>query len=72
MAQELGRLGAPLELLASVTVAVGFAAAREIKHQQILGARQGQIDPFAIGGEARREGVGDDLAAVAEAWQVDL
>ena len=72
VAQELGRLGAPLELLASVTVAVGFAAARQVEHQQIFRARQGQIDPFAIGGEARGEGVGDDLAAVADAGQIDL
>ncbi|MNY07651.1 hypothetical protein D3C86_1404660 [compost metagenome] len=72
VAQELGRLGAPLKLLASVTVAVGFTAARQVEHQQIFRARQGQIDPFAIGGEARGEGVGDDLAAVADVWQVDL
>ena len=72
VAQELGRLGAPLELLASVTVAVGFTAARQVEHQQIFRARQGQVDPLAIGGEARGEGVGDDLAAVADAWQIDL
>ncbi|MNS62609.1 hypothetical protein D3C72_956780 [compost metagenome] len=72
VAQQLGRLGPPLKLLAAVTVAVGFAAARQVKYQQILRARQGQIDPLAIGGEARCERIGDDLAAVADAGQVDL
>ncbi|MNH17908.1 hypothetical protein D3C79_775960 [compost metagenome] len=72
VAQELGRFGAPLKLLAAVAVAVGFAAARQVKHQQILRARQGQVDPLAVGGEARRKRIGDDLAAVADAGQVDL
>lgn len=72
MAKELGRLGAPLKLLAAVAVAVLLATAGEIEHQQILGARQGQVDPLAVGCEARRERVGDDLAAVADARQVDL
>ena len=70
--QELGRLGAPLKLLAAVAVAVLLAAARQVEHQQVFGTRQGQVDPLAIGGEARRERVGDDLAAVADAGQVDL
>ncbi len=72
VAQELGRLGAPLKLLAAVTVVVGLAAAGEVKHQQIFRASQRQIDSLAIGGKARRERVGDDLAAVADAWQIDL
>ncbi|MNM40834.1 hypothetical protein D3C81_516410 [compost metagenome] len=72
VAKQLGRLGTPLELLASVAVAVLLAAAREVEHQQVLGARQGQIDTLAVGGEARRERVGNDLAAVADVWQVDL
>ena len=63
---------APLELLAAVAVAVLLAAARQVEYQQILRARQGQVDPLAVGGEARRERVGDDLAAVADAGQVDL
>ncbi len=55
-----------------MAVVVGLAAAGEIKHQQIFRARQGQVDPLAVGGEACSERVGDDLAAVADAWQVDL
>ena len=55
-----------------MAVAVLLAAARQVEHQQIFGTRQRQVDPLAVGGEARREQVGDDLAAVADAGQVDL